>query len=346
MRPRAVSESMDSDETTFSALFERHRRELQAHCYRMVGSFDDAEDLVQDTFARAWRARARFSREGRWSFRAWLYRIATNACLDHVARRTPRLLPPEVAPAADPEAAVPPVASEVLWLDPYPDRLVDPHEAAVARETLEIAFVAAVQHLPPRQRATLILRDAAGFSARETAGLLEISVPAANSALQRARERLRERLPSRRAEWARPGDPAAEEHAIARLYLDALERQDFGALSELVRADARFSFPPRAVWYDGLEAFRRASDKHAAPGEHLLVPAAANLQPAFAIYLRAPGEPDYAPLALAVLRVEALRVVEVVHWDRPELFEAFGLPMSFPPSRRSNENEVNAKEVG
>jgi RNA polymerase sigma-70 factor (ECF subfamily) len=337
---------MDADEITFSALFERHRRELQAHCYRMVGSFEDAEDLVQETFARAWRARARFRREGRWSFRAWLYRIATNACLDHLARRSPRLLPADVGPAADPEAELPPVASDVPWLDPYPDRLVDPHEAAVARETLEIAFVAAIQHLPPRQRATLILRDAAGFSARETARLLGTSVPAVNSALQRARERLRDRLPSRRVEWAPSDDPTADERAVARRYLEALERRDFAALAELVRADARFSFPPRPVWYDGLDAFRRASDKHAAPGEHLFVPAAANLQPAFAIYLRGPGERRYRPLALAVLRVEEGRVVEVVHWDRPELFEAFGLPMSFPPSRRSNEDDVNAKEVG
>jgi RNA polymerase sigma-70 factor, ECF subfamily len=336
---------MDADETTFSSLFERHRRELQAHCYRMVGSFEDAEDLLQETFARAWRARARFRRTGRWSFRAWLYRIATNACLDHLARRAPRLLPADVAPAADPEADVPPVASDVPWLDPYPDRLVDPHEAAVARETLEIAFVAAIQHLPPRQRAALILRDAAGFSARETAGLLGTSVPAVNSALQRARERLRDRLPSRRLKWAPSDDSTAEERAVARRYLEALERRDFGALAALVRADARFAFPPRPVWYDGLDAFRRASDKHAAPGEHLLVPAAANLQPAFAVYLRAPGEPRYGPLALAVLRVEEGRVVEVIHWDRPELFEAFGLPMSFPPSHRSNEDEVNAKEV-
>lgn len=336
---------MEADEVTFSALFERHRLELQAHCYRMVGSFEDAEDLLQETFARAWRARKGFRREGRWSFRAWLYRIATNACLDHLARRTPRLLPADIAPAADPEADVPPAASDTPWLDPYPDRLVDPHEAAVARETLEIAFVAAIQHLPPRQRATLILRDAAGFSARETAGLLGMSVPAVNSALQRARERLRGRLPSRRVEWAPSGDPTAEERAVARRYIEALERRDFVALAELVRADARFSFPPRPVWYDGLDAFRRASDKHAAPGEHVFVPAAANLQPAFAIYLRAPGERRYRSLALAVVRVEAGRVVEVVHWDRPELFEAFGLPMSFPPSRRSNEDEVNAKEV-
>jgi RNA polymerase sigma-70 factor (ECF subfamily) len=335
---------MDVDETTFSALFERHRRELQAHCYRMVGSFEDAEDLVQETFARAWRARARFRREGRWSFRAWLYRIATNACLDHLARRAPRLLPADVAPAADSEADVPPVASDVAWLDPYPDRLVDPHEAAVARETLEIAFVAAIQHLPSRQRAALILRDAAGFSARETAGLLGTSVPAVNSVLQRARERLRDRLPSRRSEWVLSDRTTATEREVARRHVEALGR-DFAALAELVRADARFSFPPRPVWYDGLDAFRRASDKHGAPGEHLFVPAAANLQPAFAVYLRAPGERRYRPLALAVLRVEEGRVLEVVHWDRPELFEAFGLPMSIRPSRRSNEDEINAKEV-
>jgi RNA polymerase sigma-70 factor, ECF subfamily len=336
---------MDADEITFSALFERHRLELQAHCYRMVGSFEDSEDLVQETFARAWRARARFRREGRWSFRAWLYRIATNACLDHLARRAPRLLPADVASAADPAADVPPVASDVPWLDPYPDRLVGPHEAAVARETLEIAFVAAIQHLPARQRATLILRDAAGFSARETAGLLGTSVPAVNSVLQRARERLRDRLPSRRSEWVLSDRTTAEEREVARRYVEALERRDFAALAEFVRADARFSFPPRPVWYDGLDAFRRASDKHAAPGEHLLVPAAANLQSAFAVYLRAPGERRYRPLALAVLRVEEGRVVEVVHWDRPELFEAFGLPMSIRPSRRSNEDEINAKEI-
>jgi RNA polymerase sigma-70 factor (ECF subfamily) len=305
--------SSGPDEATFSALFARHRRELQAHCYRMVGSFDDAEDLVQETFARAWRARARFGREGRWSFRAWLYRIATNACLDQLGGRGPRLLPADVAPALDPEADLPPVASDIPWLDPYPDRLTDPHEAAVARETLEIAFVAAIQHLPARQRAAVILRDAAGLSARETAAVLGASVAAANSALQRGRERLRDLLPSRRADWAHSADTVAEEREVARRYVEALERRDFAALAALVREDARFSFPPRPVWYDGLDAFRRASDKHAAPGEHLLVEAAANLQPAIGIYLRAPGAPVHRPLALAVVRVLERRVVEVVH---------------------------------
>ncbi|HET6865562.1 MAG TPA: RNA polymerase subunit sigma-70 [Solirubrobacteraceae bacterium] len=335
---------MDADEGTFSALFERHRRELRAHCYRMVGSFEDSEDLVQDTFARAWRARARFRREGRWSFRAWLYRIATNACLDHVARHGPRVLPVDLAPAADPEADVPPVAADVRWLEPYPDRLVDPHEAVVARETLEIGFVAAIQHLPPRQRAALILRDVAGFSARQTATLLDTSVPAVNSALQRARSRLRERLPSRREDWRR-SDAPAEQLEVARLYVEAIERRDFAALAALVREDARFSFPPHPLWYDGLDAFRRGSEKHAARGKHLLVAARANLQPAVAIYLQSPGEARFRPLALSVLRVEAGRVVEAVDWGRPELFGAFGLPMSFPSSHRSNKDRFTAKEV-
>src|SRR5947207_615241 len=250
---------MDADEITFSALFERHRRALQAHCYRMVGSFEDSEDLVQETFARAWRARKGFRREGRWSMRAWLYRIATNACLDHVARRSSRLLPPDVVAAADPEAELPPVASDVAWLDPYPDRLVDPHEAAAARETLEIAFVAAIQHLPPRQRAALILRDAAGFSARETAKLLGTSVPALNSALQRARERLRDRLPSRRIEWVLSDHATAEDRAVARRYVEALERRDSAALAESVGAEARVSFPPGPAWYARCAPFRAAS---------------------------------------------------------------------------------------
>jgi RNA polymerase sigma-70 factor (ECF subfamily) len=206
--------------------------------------------------------------------------------------------------------------------------------------------VAAIQHLPPRQRAVLIMRDVAGFSARETAKLLDTSVPAVNSGLRRARGRLRERLPSRRDEWPR-SDTSAEERGVARRYVEAIERRDFAALAALVREDARFSFPPCPLWYDGLDAFRRGSEKHAARGEHLFVAAGANLQPAVAIYLRAPGEARYRPLALEVLRVEEGRVVEVVDWSRPNLFRAFDLPMSFPPAHRSNlyEDEFNAKEV-
>jgi RNA polymerase sigma-70 factor, ECF subfamily len=156
--------------------------------------------------------------------------------------------------------------------------------------------------------------------------------------------RLRERLPSRCDERAR-SDPTAEQREGARRYVDAIERRDFAALAALVRADARFSFPPYPLWYDGLDAFRRGSEKHAAPGQHLFVAARANLRPTVAIDLRSPGEARYLPLALPVLGVEGGRVVEVIDWGRPELFEAFGLPMSFPSSDRSNEDEVNAKEV-
>ena len=336
---------MDADEAKFSALFESHGRELRAHCYRMVGSFEEAEDLVQETFARAWGARARFGREGRWSFRAWLYRIATNACLDHVARRGPRVLPVDVAPAADPEGDVPPIAGDVRWLEPYPDRLVDPHEVAVARETLEIGFVALIQHLPPRQRAALILRDVAGFSARETAKLLGTSVPAVNSGLQRARDRLRERLPSRRDEWQR-SDPPAEQREVARRYVEAVERRDFAALAALVREDARFSFPPRPLWYDGLETFRRGSEKHAAPGEHLFV--AARGEPA-----AGGGDlPAGARARRATVRSRSRccvsrRGASSRPWTGAgrSCSEAFGLPMSFPPSHRFNKDEFNAKEV-
>src|SRR5262249_20799543 len=148
-----------------------------------------------------------------------------------------------------------------------------------------------------------------------------------------------------RLEWVHREDQTAEEREVARRYVEAIEHRDFVALAALVRPDARFSFPPRPLWYDGLDAFRRGSGDHAPPGEHLLVPAAANLQPAFAIYLRAPGGSRYRALALAVVRVEQERVIEVVHWDRPELFEAFGLPISFRSSQRFNKHEVNMKEA-
>jgi ketosteroid isomerase-like protein len=189
---------------------------------------------------------------------------------------------------------------------------------------------------PARCRWLLGARD--GEAARhERAGRQQPAAAGARSAA-------RERLPSRRDEWARSA-PTAEQREVARRYVEAIERRDFAALAALVREDARFSFPPYPLWYDGLDAFRRGSEKHAAPGQHRFVAARANLQPTVAIYLRSPGEAHYRPLALSVLRVEGGRVVEVVDWSRPELFEAFGLPMSLPPSDRFNEDKVNAKEV-
>jgi RNA polymerase sigma-70 factor (ECF subfamily) len=328
MARTARSAAHDAD--AFTALAEPYRRELQLHCYRMLGSYEDSEDLVQETLLRAWRARHGFEAEGPSSFRAWLYRIATNACIDALAKRPRRVLPYDVAPAADP-AAPPPPDADLPWLQPYPDRLLapsddEPDAAVVAKETIELAFLVAIQHLPPRQRAVLLLRDVLGFSAKDTASLLQTSVAAANSALQRARATLRKRLPERRLDWAPSAEPSAQDRALLARYMDAQQRGDAAALAAVLREDARVSFPPAPLWYDGRAAFRKAVERHAAPGEYRFVPTAANMQPATAIYLRRPGDTAFRPLVLEVLRIEDGQVAEILDFGLPELFAAFGLP--------------------
>jgi RNA polymerase sigma-70 factor, ECF subfamily len=323
------------EESAFAGHLERHRRELQVHCYRMLGSLEDSEDLVQETFLRAWRGRASFGSGGRSSFRAWLYRIATNACLDVLRRRPPRVLPHQVAAAGDP-AAPPPPPADLPWLQPYPDRLLEPVAPAedepgavvVARETIELAFIAAIQHLPPRQRAVLILRDVLGWSATDTAALLEASVASVNSALQRARATLRERLPGRRADWARSPEQSEEERELLRRYVDAHERADADALAELLLEDARLTMPPHPTWYDGREAILIATRQGFDPafGHIRTLVTGANGQPAAAHYLRAPGEAEHRPLAIDVLRVEGGSVAEISSFVFPGLFAAFGLP--------------------
>ena len=243
-----MSTALPRDESGFAALLERHRAELRVHCYRMLGSFEDAEDLVQETFLRAWRARAGFGADGRFSVRAWLYRIATNACLD-VLRGRPRRMLEAPGPPADPDAPV--GSARRPALDPALSRPAaraaeedDPGAAVVARETIELAFLAAIQHLPPRQRAVLILRDVLDWPAKDTAALLDASVASVNSALQRARATLREQLPERRSEWGAATGPSAEESELLRRYVDAHERADVDGLAELLRADARLAMPP------------------------------------------------------------------------------------------------------
>ena len=309
-----------TDQSGFAALVEPHRRELQVHCYRMLGSFEDSEDLVQETFLRAWRGRASFNSEGPSSFRAWLYRIATNACLDVLRGRSRRVMPPDLGPAGDPTAPPPPPA-ELPWLQPNPDRLLEaiaspedqPDAIAVTRETIELGFLAAIQHLSPKQRAVLLLRELLGWSAKDTASLLEASVASVNSALQRARATLRSRLPERRTDWTRPAGPTQEELELLRRYVDAHERTDVDALAELLREDARLTMPPHPTWYNGRTAILVASEKGFDPefGELRSVVAAANLQPAAAHYLRRPGESEFEPLALDVLRIEDGLVAEI-----------------------------------
>jgi RNA polymerase sigma-70 factor (ECF subfamily) len=314
------------EEPEFAELVERHRGELRVHCYRMLGSFEEAEDLVQETFARAWRARASF---GGGAARPWLYRIATNACLDVLRGRPRRVLRIDV-PAADPSE---PLAgpADLPWLQPYPDALLapaadEPGTAVVVRETIELAFLAAIQHLPPRQRAVLILHDVLGWAAKETASLLETSVAAVNSALQRARATLRERLPERRTDWTRTADPGERE--VLRRYVEAHERADADALAALLAEEARLDMPPHPVWFDGRDAIVRASAMGFDPefGKLRALATGLNLQPAVAWYLCPPGGSVYKPLAIDVLAIHDGVVAQITSFAFPALFPAFRLP--------------------
>jgi len=244
-----VEAARAGDEAAFAELVGRYRRELHVHCYRMLGSFEEAEDLVQETLLRAWRRRGSF--QGGPGFRAWLYKIATNACLDALRSRRRRV--PSLHSFA-----------EVPWLQPYPDRLLDelapsdtePDAVVVARETIEqLTYLAVIQLLPPRQRAVLILRDVLDWSASETADLLDTTVAAANSALQRARATLRERLPTRPSEWSGSA-PSGEERLLLEGFIDAHERADAAAAAALVREDIRITMPPHPWCFDGLDAIR------------------------------------------------------------------------------------------
>ncbi len=239
---RFIAAARSGDAAAFSALAERHRSELQVHAYRMLGSLEDAQDAVQDALLRAWRSRETY--DGRSTFRAWLYRITTNACLRILERRPPRLTPYETGPAAD-VGARPQPPSDLPWLQPYPDALIDegaePGDAVVARETIELAFLAAIQHLPPRQRAVLILRDALDWPADDTAAVLEMSLAAVNSALQRARVTMKEQLPETRLEWETAADAEDAERSLLESYVEAFERHDDRRLVALLREDVRLA---------------------------------------------------------------------------------------------------------
>jgi RNA polymerase sigma-70 factor (ECF subfamily) len=315
-----MSPDAQVDEAAFSELAERYRPEMRVHCYRMLGSFEDSEDAVQETLLRAWRRRETF--EGRSTFRAWLYRIATNACLDALGRRERRL---QVA-----------TSPEVPWLQPFPDHLLEeipahedePDAAVVAKETIELAFMTAIQHLPPRQRAVLILRDVLDWTARDTAGLLDASVASVNSALQRARAAMKRHLPERRLEWGPGVDASREEQALLERYLNATQDADAEAFVEMMQEDARFSMPPEpGVWVGRrtiVESWSPAFDSEGF-GQVRGVVTRANRQPALACYLKPPGESEYRPMAVDVIRIEEGRVAEIVTFP-PAVFPSFGLP--------------------
>jgi RNA polymerase sigma-70 factor (TIGR02960 family) len=298
-----------------------HRREIHVHCYRMLASFDDAEDAVQEAFLRAWNARESFGGEG--NLRAWLYRIATNVCLDQITRRERRV--PSLGRSF----------SEIPWLQPYPDRLLDeiappaeqPEAVVVARETIELAFLAVIQLLPARQRAVLLLRDVVDWSAADTAAALEMTVPAVNSALQRARATI--------ATAPRSEPPSAQlgayERELLAKFIDAHERGDTEASLAIVRDDIRVTMPPEPMFFQGTDALRRLQERAFGAeenmGEWRLIATAANRMPTAASYLRQPGDTLFRAFKFDVLRIEGGLVAEVTTF-RPDRFAAFGLPLT------------------
>src|SRR5918995_1053508 len=317
----AITEEMSSD---FDAAVERHRRELHVHCYRMLGSFEEAEDLVQETFLRAWRHRGQFDdAAGGGPSRPWLSRIAPTASLDHTRRKGRRA--EEVSSYA-----------EIPWLQPYPDRLLDevaprddePDAVLVARETIELGFLALIQILPARQRAVLIMRDVLEFSAQETADALETSVASVNSALQRARATLGDRAPAPRSEWRGDAELTEQEQELLRGFIETHERGDHEAAVKLMAEDIRVTMPPMPYVYDGIEALRplfvRAFESDDF-GDWKLLPTRLNRMPAAASYHRARGEREYTPFKIDVLRVRDGKIAEVTTFGMA-VFAELGLP--------------------
>jgi RNA polymerase sigma-70 factor (ECF subfamily) len=293
----------------------------------MLGSFDEAEDHVQEVFLRAWRARARF--QGQASPRTWLYRVAANACLDTLRRDVRRSVP---APSGKG-----PTVAAMPWVQPYPDSLLDelaadqpgPEAVTVSRETVSLAFLAAIQLLPPRQRAVLILRDVVSWPAAEVAGLLGTSVPAVNSALQRARATLRDQWPQGRLDWAPAAEPDAQQRRLLQRFIAAHEQADPEALIALLGQDVRLAISPQVGEWDGLQDVGDAlRDGMNALGQWRLLPIMANGQPGAAGYLRRPGQTAFFPFVLTVLRLEDGFLTDIAAFEQPSMFTAFGLPAS------------------
>ena len=310
--------SRATTELEFGERVERHRRELHVHCYRMVGSFTQAEDLVQETLLKAWRRRDDVADGG--NLRAWLYAIATNTCLDHLKAAGRRVR--SVASFRD-----------VPWLEPYPDRLLaeaappgeEPHARAVARETIELAFLAVIQLLPPRQRAAIVLRDVLDWPVADVAAVLELSPAAVNSALQRGRATVRSHYPpAAREAWTAP-QPSERERDVLRAYITAYEAGDDATTLHLLAEDIRVTMPPAPYLFEGTEAVRGLAARARDTGTWRLLETSANRQPAAACYLLDAGSGEFRAFKLDVLRLTSGRISEITTFG-PALFPAFDLP--------------------
>ena len=338
-----LASAKDGDRQAFQQLTEPHRRELQVHCYRMIGSFHDAEDLVQETLLRAWRGLHGF--DGRASTRYWLYRIATNACLNVLATRANagRVVPETHGPASEQMPDREP-ASDIDWLEPYPDSALEciadnapgPDARYEMRESVQLAFIAAIQLLPPRQRAALLLHDVLGWSAVESARLLDSSVAAVNSALQRARVTLEERLPGGPRRIATPASDA--QRALLDRYVRAWETTDVDGFTALLKEDAVMSMPPWKQWYRGRTAIAAFFGRTGRPGGHApfrLVPTAANRQPAFAFYSRWQS-PEWRFHSVQLLTLHEHSVAAITSFVMPALASVFDLPVVLPDVRNNS----------
>jgi RNA polymerase sigma-70 factor, ECF subfamily len=301
------------------------RAELRAHCYLMLGSHQDAEDVLQEVSLRAWRGRPAF--DGRSSLRTWLHRIAVNACLNELARKERRILPMELGAPAEPHASLHDPVTETLWLEPFPD---DPEQTAIDRESIELAFVAAVQHLPANQRVALIMFDVLGFSAAEIADVMDTTPASVNSALQRARTLVEDRLPDRSQQTtlAELGDDG--QRRLIASYTEALQDHDVDGMLALLTEDATWSMPPIPTWFRGKEAI--AAFCAEAPFRHRwrCRPARANGQPAVASYWWVETAGAYVGYALDVFDLREDRISSIVSFIDGERFAAFGLPRELP----------------
>jgi RNA polymerase sigma-70 factor (ECF subfamily) len=347
---RLLEAARAGDEHAFARLVERHRRVLHAHCYRMLGSVPDAEDALQEALLNAWRGLARF--EGRSSLSSWLHAIATNACLRAIERRPKRVLPIDYAPQADPHEGAGQPLAESVWVGPYPDGrlglddgLAGPEARYEQRESIELAFIAALQHLPARQRAVLILRDVLGFSAREAAGTLETTPTAVDSALQHAHKAVNGRLPERSQQAVLRSVDDQRLREIVERFVDAWERADVDAVVELLASDAAMTMPPLPTWYRGREAIAAfiAADPLRSGRRWRLVPTWANAQLALGKYSWDEEREMFTAYGIAVLTLDGKQIADLTSFLDPELIPRFGLPDEIAPPRTTRPVHVTRR---